>query len=299
MEALNAPPVEQIPISLARDNYEKLSRYQGGVPVSMMRTEDRFISSVNNRTIPIRIYWPTLQEAPVLLYFHGGGWSRGSVNTHDALCRRLAKSSGNIIVSVDYGLAPENPYPNAVEDGMSMYEWVQRNALSLGGFPGKVAIGGDSAGGNISAAICSHLADQGGVLPAFQLLIYPSLDLTFKQKSVKLFGDGFMLTENALHYYASEYVKHHSLKSWGVSPLFYPKLHLLPNTIVLTAECDPIRDDGLVYAQRLLEAGVHVKQKNVSGMIHGFMQLIDTFPTQTQEAYDWLGSSIKSFWANI
>lgn len=297
IEALNAPPVEKIPAVVARDNYEKLSRYQGGVPVSVARTEDRVVFSLFHKPgVPIRIYWPTLEQLPLLIYFHGGGWSRGSLNTHDAMCRRIAKEANCIVVSVDYRLAPEFPYPAAIQDAQTVYAWCQQNALALGAKPSKIAVGGDSAGGTISAALTSELTETSSVLPQFQLLIYPSLDLTFGQKSVKTFSEGFFMTKHALEYFASNYAKGHNLKDWHISPLFYRKYAQLPPAIILTADCDPIRDDGQVYAHKLIEAGVNVAQKNVPGLIHAFMQLIETFPIQTAQSYAWLAEQMKFFW---
>lgn len=263
LKALHLPPVEQLPLAFARDSYEKLARYQGGVPFSVARTEDRFIATDTERRLPLRIYWPTLKQLPILLYFHGGGWSRGSLNTHDALCRRIAKVSDCIVVSVDYRLAPEHPYPAAIEDAMAAYGWCQKNAGSLGGDGRRIAIGGDSAGGTISTSLSSQLAEMGIALPDFQLLIYPSLDLTFSQASVQQYSDGFFLTKSALDYYAKNYGKDQSLKDWRVSPLFYEHFAKLPPTIILTAECDPIRDDGVVYAKKLQAAGGKVASKNI------------------------------------
>lgn len=297
IEALNAPPVEQIPIEVGRDNYEKLSRYQGGVPISVARTEDRLVPSPLRKSgVPIRIYWPTLQRLPLLIYFHGGGWSRGSLNTHDALCRRIAKEANCILVSVDYRLAPEFPYPAAIEDAEVVYAWCQQNASALGAMTDQIAVGGDSAGGTISAALTSSLAETSSVLPKFQVLIYPSLDLTFKHESVKLFGDGFFLTKNSLDYYAANYAKNQNLKDWRISPLFYKKYEKLPPVIILTADCDPIRDDGIMYARKLLQAGVHVAQKNIPGVIHAFMQMMETFPLQTASSYNWIASEMKRLW---
>jgi len=297
IEALNAPPVEQIPIEVGRDNYEKLSRYQGGTPVSMARTEDRLVPSSSRKMgIPIRIYWPTLQHLPLLMYFHGGGWSRGSLNTHDALCRRIAKEAKCIVVSVDYRLAPEFPYPAAIEDAEIIYTWCQQNASALGAMPHKIAIGGDSAGGTISAALTSLLIENSVILPNFQLLIYPSLDLTFKHESVKLFGDGFFLTKRALDYYATNYAPKNNLKDWRISPLFYKKYDKLPPAIILTADCDPIRDDGMTYGKKILQAGGRVAQKNVPGVIHAFMQMVETFPLQTASSYAWIASQMQQLW---
>ena len=297
LELLNTPPVEQLPTEIARDNYEKLSRYQGGVPISMARTEDRkVLSSKHKSGIPVRIYWPTLQQLPLLIYFHGGGWSRGSLNTHDALCRRLAKEANCIIVSVEYRLAPEYPYPAAIEDAEDVYAWCQQNASALGAKANQIAVGGDSAGGTISAVLTSSLVESKSILPTFQVLIYPSLDLTFKQESVKLFGDGFFLTKNSLDYYAANYAKNQNLKDWRVSPLFYKKFDKLPPVIILTADCDPIRDDGMKYGEKLIHAGGQVAEKNIPGVIHAFMQMVETFPIQTTQAYSWIADQMRLLW---
>ncbi|MBH1989690.1 MAG: alpha/beta hydrolase [Alphaproteobacteria bacterium] len=297
LEFLNTPPVEQLPTEVARDNYEKLSRYQGGVPISMARTEDRVVMSSTRKTgIPVRIYWPTLQQLPLLIYFHGGGWSRGSLNTHDALCRRLAKEANCIIVSVDYRLAPEHPYPAAIEDAGVVYAWCQQTASALGANADQIAVGGDSAGGTISAALTSSLVETNSIVPKFQLLIYPSLDLTFKHESVKLFGDGFFLTKNSLDYYAANYAKNQNLKDWRISPLFYKKFNQLPPAVILTADCDPIRDDGMKYGEKLIHAGGQVAEKNVPGVIHAFMQMIETFPIQTAQSYSWISDQMRLLW---
>ncbi len=297
LELLNTPPVEQVSAEVARDNYEKLSRYQGGVPISMARTEDRkVLSSRHKSAIPVRIYWPTLQQLPLLIYFHGGGWSRGSLNTHDALCRRIAKEANCIVISVEYRLAPEHPYPAAIEDAQDVYTWCLQTASSLGAKADQIAVGGDSAGGTISAALTASLVEANSIVPKFQLLIYPSLDLTFKQESIKLFEDGFFLTKNSLDYYAANYAKNQNLKDWRVSPLFYKKFDKLPPAIILTADCDPIRDDGMRYGKKLIHAGGQVAEKNIPGVIHAFMQMIETFPIQTTQAYSWIADQMRLLW---
>jgi acetyl esterase len=297
LDALNSTPVELLTPPIARDSYEKLSRYQGGVPVSMARTEDKVMLAASpKRSIPIRIYWPTLQQLPLLVYFHGGGWCRGSLNTHDALCRRLAKESNCIIVSVDYRLAPEHPFPAGVEDAEAVYAWCHQNAAALGALPDQIAVGGDSAGGTISASLTSSLVESNSILPKFQVLIYPSLDLTFKQESVKLYGDGLFLTKGALDHYANMYVKNRNFKDWRVSPLFYKKFDKLPPVVILTADCDPLRDDGMKYGEKLIRAGGQVSEKNIPGLIHAFMQMIETFPIQTTQAYSWLADQMRLLW---
>ncbi len=212
------------------------------------------------------------------------------------MCRRVATESRCIVVSVEYRLAPENPYPSAVEDAISAYMWCQQNALSFGADPNKIAVGGDSAGGTLSAALTARLVEDNCALPSFQLLIYPSLDLTFSHPSVKQYGDGFFLTRSALDYYAKNYAKDKNLKDWRISPLYYDSFSKLPPAIILTADCDPIRDDGIAYSKKLENVGVRVSSKNVPGVIHAFMQLIDIFPVQTSDSYAWISAEMTKYW---
>jgi acetyl esterase len=142
------------------------------------------------------------------------------------------------------------------------------------------------------------LIENSVILPNFQLLIYPSLDLTFKHESAKLFGDGFFLTKRALDYYAANYAPKNNLKDWRISPLFYKKYDKLPPAIILTADCDPIRDDGMIYGKKILQAGGRVAQKNVPGVIHAFMQMVEIFPLQTASSYAWIASEMKQLWNN-
>lgn len=297
LEALKLPPIDQIPISFSRDNYEKMSRYQGGIPASMARVEDRIIPGGDGGSMSVRIYWPTLQHGlPLLMYMHGGGWSRGSINTHDALCRCLAKEINCIIVSLNYRLAPEAPFPSGYEDVMVGYKWCHQNAISLGADYKKVAVGGDSAGGNLSAALVSALAERGDVLPSFQLLIYPCLDLRFQTKSIQQFKEGFMLSQVGLNYYRDLYVpKTYSIKDYRISPTLYPEIQKICPTILLAADSDVLVDEGKEYIDKLNKASVPTSYKVISGVIHIFMQLIDMLPNKTGEAYRWIAQEAKRY----
>lgn len=297
LDALHLPPIDQIPIGFSRDNYEKMARYQGGIPVSMARTEDRTIPGGDGVSMNVRIYWPTLQQGlPLLMYMHGGGWSRGSINTHDALCRRLSKEINCIVVSLNYRLAPEAPFPSGYEDVIAGYKWCHQNAISLGADYKKIAIGGDSAGGNLSAALVSALAEQGDVLPSFQLLIYPSLDLRFQTKSVQQFREGFMLSQVGLKYYRDLYVpKTYSVEDYRISPTLYPATQKICPTILLAADSDVLVDEGVEYIQKINKAGVSTSYKAISGVIHIFMQLMDLLPNKTNEAYSWVAQEAKKY----
>lgn len=297
LDALHLPPIDQIPIGFSRDNYEKMARYQGGVPVSMARTEDRVIPGGDGLGMKVRIYWPTLQhELPLLMYMHGGGWSRGSIDTHDALCRRLAKETNFIVISLNYRLAPENPFPAGYEDVLAGYKWCHENATSLGANHKKIAVGGDSAGGNLAAALVSSLADHNHVLPSFQLLIYPCLDFRFQTKSIQLFKEGFMLSQIGLNYYRDLYIpKTYNIEDYRISPTLYPGVQKICPTILLAADSDVLLDEGKEYISKLNQANVPTSFKVVQGVIHIFMQLIDILPNKTDEAYSWIAQEAKKY----
>jgi acetyl esterase len=223
--------------------------------------------------IPARLYAPHAAPTPgpLLVYYHGGGWVQGSVATHDASCRLLAHLSGVRVLSVDYRLAPEHPYPAAVHDAIAAYAWAVAHAERLGAEPGRIAVGGDSAGGNLAAIVALDARDDGR-LPgaAFQLLIYPAVDLADKADSVATFADGFFLTERAMDWYVDKYVPDRVRRAEPLaSPLRADDLSRLPPAYVATCVPDPLRDEGEAYASRLREAGVAVTHQR-HGQLHGF-----------------------------
>jgi acetyl esterase/lipase len=234
-----------------------------------------------DRTVPaaggarrIRVYTPASARgarAPGLVWFHGGGWVIGSIETHDGVCRALARRAGVVVVSVDYRLAPEHRFPAGIEDAVAATRWVLENAASLGVDPSAVAVGGDSAGGNFAALVA--LALRGApVEPAFQLLVYPATDLTRSQPSHRFFREGFMLPEPAILWFRDRYLPDVKLESDPrVSPLFASDLSGLPRALVVTAGFDPLRDEGRAYADRLREAGVPVEYVCSEGSMHGFI----------------------------
>ncbi|MEK6239458.1 MAG: alpha/beta hydrolase, partial [Planctomycetales bacterium] len=244
--------------------------------------------------IPARIYWPeTKGNSPSLIYYHGGGWVVGSLNTHDVICRSLAASAACVVVSVDYRLAPEHRFPAAAEDAYAAACWVVENADVLGVDPEKIAVGGDSAGGNLAAVTALAARDRGGPSLAFQLLLYPVTDCRFDTPSYNQFASGHMLTRDAMRWFWDQYVEHESDRANPVaSPLRAEDLRGLPPCHVLTAECDPLRDEGEAYADRLKEANVSVTLKREPGMIHGFLRRDRIFP-QARQALEELGDVLK------
>jgi acetyl esterase len=225
--------------------------------------------------IPLRMYRP-LGAAPgavlpVLVYFHGGGWVIGDLDTHDTLCRELANGAGIAVVSVDYRLAPEHRFPAAFDDSLAATRWVVDQAASLGLDASRVALGGDSAGGNLAAAVSIALRDAGKA-PAFQLLIYPATDQRRGQASYGMAVHRLTLSAQTVAYFHDFYITDpaHDL-DWRASPLLAEDLSKLPPAFVLTAGHDPLRDEGLQYAQRLSESGVHATLVNFERQIHGFV----------------------------
>ena len=228
--------------------------------------------------VPLRLYRPLGSQPgtvlPALIYVHGGGFVIGNRDTHDVLCRQLANASGCAVVSVDYRLAPEAPFPAAVEDSMAATRWIHANAASLGVDPGRLAIGGDSAGGNLAAVVSILARDAGGPPLRCQLLIYPGVDLESDRPSHAANGQGYMLTRNSIDYFHNHYIQdraHHA--DWRASPMLCENLANLPPALVLTAGFDPLRDDGLAYAQRLSEAGNRVSYICFDRQIHGFITM--------------------------
>jgi acetyl esterase len=209
---------------------------------------------------------------PLLVYFHGGGWVEGSAATHEPSCRLLAHLAGVRVISVDYRLAPEHPYPAAADDALAAYRDARARAGELGADPARVAVGGDSAGGNLAAVVAQDLRGDPAA-PAFQLLIYPGLDMTRKRPSRLRFGEGFVLTEENMTWYEDQYVPDRSLRGEPrVSPLVAPDVAGLPPAYIATALADPLRDEGEAYAERLRAAGVPVALHR-HPQVHGFFNL--------------------------
>jgi acetyl esterase len=223
--------------------------------------------------VPVRLYVPAAAEArgPLLVYFHGGGWVQGSVETHDPSCRMLAHLSGVRVLSVDYRLAPEHPYPAAVDDAVAAYRWAAENAERLGADPARLAVGGDSAGGNL-AAVVALVARDDEALPAaaFQLLLYPVTDVAEKSASYAAFASGYLLTESGMDWFVAKYLPDPARRSeWRASPLRAESLAGLPPAYVATCLPDVLRDEGEAYAERLREAGVPVATQR-HDQLHGF-----------------------------
>jgi acetyl esterase len=229
-----------------------------------------------------RLYVPAAANgpAPLLVYYHGGGWVIGDLDTHDDPCRFLASRSGAAVLSVDYRLAPEHPFPAAAEDALAAYEWAAADAERLGVDPKRIAVGGDSAGGNLAAATCLTAREGGIPLPAMQLLIYPVTETAGTATSRRTFAEGFLLTRADMDWFEERYLPPGTDRDDPrVDLLGAPDLSGLPPAYIAIAGFDPLRDEGLAFAERLRAAGTPVAARLHPGLVHSFANLTAVSPT--------------------
>src|ERR1700733_10018965 len=276
IDALGAPPLEsQDPVE-ARNARVDAMKMMGGEPDALGYVENLAVPGPGGE-IPVRVYAIERGGAlrPALVYFHGGGFVFGNLDTHDAVCRAIAKESGAVVISVDYRLAPENKFPAAVDDSYAATVWVAANAERLGIDAHRIAVGGDSAGGNLAAVIAIRCRDAGGPALAAQVLLYPVTDSSsFETESHREFAEGYFLTRGAMDWFTGHYVASSDQRRHPeASPLLASNLSGLPPALVITAEFDPLRDEGETYAERLRQAGVPVTVTRYPGMIHGFVSM--------------------------
>ena len=234
--------------------------------------------------IPLRVYRPAGVAAsvalPGLLYFHGGGWVIGDLDTHDVLCRQLTAEAGVTVVNVDYRLAPEHKFPAAADDAWAATRWTVAHASEFGVDAGRLAVGGDSAGGNLAAVVALQARDAGAPVIKLQVLVYPVTDVAAESRSYQDFSEGYMLTRESMRWFTAHYLAAAGqANDWRVSPLRASSHAGLPPALVVTAGFDPLRDEGAAYAAKLQQAGVLVDYVCYGGMIHGFAgmgKLIET-----------------------
>jgi acetyl esterase len=288
------PPVETLTPEEARAGMEERAPLTAGPPQPVADVSDRTILGPGGE-IPIRVYVPEGERPmPGLVFFHGGGWVVGSLRTHDAVCRALANGSGCTVVAVDYRLAPEHKFPAAIDDAVAATRWVFDNAEQLGIDAERIAVGGDSAGGNLAAAVALTLRDTGGPRLAYQLLIYPVTDHNLDTPSYIANAEGYRLTRAAMNWYWNHYLRTAlDAEDQRASPLRASSLVGLPPAFVATAEFDPLLDEGRAYAERLRAAGVAVEYREYAGLVHGFVAqggVVD----RAREALEELAAALRT-----
>jgi acetyl esterase len=272
IRAANRPAFETVGAAEARLLYLTGRKVLAPDPMPVAETRDLTMPGPGG-PIPLRLYRSSSRGVlPVLVFFHGGGWVVGDIATHDTVCRHLANRAECAVVSVDYRLAPEHKFPAAVDDAFAATKWVAKNAAALGVDPARLAVGGDSAGGNLAAIVALMARDAGAPRIAYQLLIYPATDAAMRHDSVSRFAEGYVLTCSTMRWFYEQYLRTlDDAGDWRVSPLAAPDLSGLPPAYVLTAGYDPLCDEGDEYAARLRAAGVAVEHPRFPGQIHGFI----------------------------
>jgi acetyl esterase len=270
------PPVNSMTPVEARASYRSRRTFTQPDAPEVFKVEDKVVS-YEGVNVPVRVYHPHAAQSqaalPGLVYLHGGGWTVGDLDTHDVLCRSLCLQADIVVVSVDYRMGPEHKFPAAYDDTVAAFNWTVAHAASLGIDASRIAIGGDSAGGNLSAAACLGLRGQ-AVQPAFQLLIYPATIMWQDTASYHANGKGYMLTQESIAYYTENYLRtREDAKDWRASPQLAESHAGLAPAFVMTAGFDPLRDEGLMYANALSKAGVSAQYICFERQIHGFITM--------------------------
>jgi acetyl esterase len=273
LAAAGGPPLESLPLDEAR-KVPYMMIDAGGPEEPVAQVDTRIIPGPA-QPLPVRVYRPSLaQDLPALVYFHGGGFVICNLDTHDRLCRNLANASGSVVVSVDYRLAPEHKFPAAAEDAYAATRYVAEHAGDFGVDAHRIAVGGDSAGGNLATVVALMARDRGGPTLKFQLLIYPVVDFDDDSPSMREYGQNHFLTHESMAWFAASYFATAAdRRAPYASPWYASDLRGLPAAMVMTAECDPLCDQGEAYARKLQSAGVAVEVKRYDGMIHPFISL--------------------------
>ncbi len=283
--AAQPPDVFAQPVAASRAATKAAAERLARPPIALARVEDRRISTPAGG-LTIRVYWPRAladgERLPIVVYFHGGGFVLCDIDTHDAIARHLCRDADSIVVNVDYRLAPEHKFPAAVDDAFAATRWASSHAAEIGGDATRLAVAGDSAGGNLAAVVCQLARPRGGPAIAYQALFYPVVDLdpSAPFASRAEFGDGeYFLSNRDMEWFNEQYLNRPSdLQDPRASPLKSRDLTGLPPALVLTAGVDPLRDEGKAYADRLAAAGVRVEYRCVDRTIHAFLSFASVIP---------------------
>jgi len=289
-QSVNDEQIEKIRSHLNRDS-TKLSKEP--IPFSNIKN---ITVEANSEKIPVRIYTPENGEIfPIIIYSHGGSWIAGNLDTHDRVCRKLSQNTNAIVISVDYRLAPENPFPAGLNDVYNILQWTYKNAESINGDEKHIALVGDSAGGNLSAAVSLMARDKNGPQIACQVLIYPSTNIyELNTQSWSYFANDFNISKEDMEKYISFYVpRKEDRKNPYASPLLSNDFNNLPGTLVITAEIDPLRDEGEAYGNKLKENEIQVDVIRVNGVTHGFITM-DKITDKADEALNQISLYLQN-----
>lgn len=295
IEELGGPSWPELPPTESREIFESY-RDRFGFAVEMHQVEELVTAS----GISMRLYRPTSEAKSAVLYFHGGGWVIGNLNTHDALCRQLAHDSESVVIAVDYRLAPENPYPAAIDDVVDAFRFCSANAANLGIDSKRLAVAGDSAGGNLAAAVCLRARDEGWQQTiAAQVLIYPVIARDMTTSSYQDFAEGHLLTRGTMLWFWQQYLGTTDIERTDCpyADLSGHDLTHLPPAFVATAEYDVLRSEGQEYAERLRQAGVLTEAHCYEGMLHAFVHNSRVFEDglrASREIGHWLQQVLSS-----
>lgn len=291
----NRPPFHTMSPQAARRAYVLAAEVLEPPRAPLPRVMDFEIPAADGTPLPARLYAPSHDRLPVLLYLHGGGFTIGGLETHDSLCRQLALRSGGAVVALDYRLAPEHRFPTAVDDSWAAMAWMARHADGVLGLDGRrLAVGGDSAGGTLAAVCALHARDLGLPL-ALQLLITPGTTAHADTPSHKLFAEGFLLDQASIEWFFDQYIDDHRRTDWRFAPLRAEELEGVAPACVVLAECDPLVDEGLAYADRLRMSGVPVRLELERGVTHDFIKMGRVIP-EAARAQQAAAEALREAW---
>lgn len=284
LKLLPQKPLKDQTVAEWRASLDKSIEVFGAETSPIHKVEDFTIPGTDGHSIPVRLYTPADNVKGIWLYTHGGGWMKGSVQAYDTHIREMSNRLGVAILSVEYRLSPEHPFPRGHQDVYDAYVWMRQNMTY-----DHYWLGGDSAGGNLTAGVTCRLIEDGQPLPEAYIGIYPPTDMRLRHDSYKRFGEGYLLTTESVQLYVDYYFEnqHGHAYNFIASPLLYPRLDKFPKTILITASHDPLYDEQIEFAEVLQKAGVPVSHNIVEGVIHPFMLLAKVFP-ETYAVMDWL-----------
>lgn len=269
LASLKLPAFDQIPAAEARRLYrETRVALRPAVP------DLPVVRDLPAGAVPVRLYRPADGVLPAFIFFHGGGWVVGDLDTHDTVCRQIARESNTVVIAVDYRLAPEHRFPAAADDAWTATTWVAAHAAELGIDPQRIAVGGDSAGGGLAAVVALQARDSRQLRLALQVLIYPVMDLRAASDSYSRFAEGYSLTRAGMQWYIAQYAPTpEATNDWRASPSLAPWVHGVAPAIIIASELDPLVDEGAAFARRLQGARVPVDYQVMPAMIHGFLTM--------------------------